>query len=187
MKQSLPRTLKYFVASLILAGVAGAFLLADTSNAPKPPGSQSDQVSVHLEGSILAITVYDASVITKLRRVVGGTSELSDMVRIVTRQSGPEGWGTVLSAGHLPGSWQDDNGYFESCYVVLNESSDVWEGDIEIFPTPSLDMLYVCKQGWYEDTMTLGIAFNEIPDADASTAASSYPEGSTLVVSSTAD
>lgn len=154
--------MKYFIASLILAGVAGTFLLADNAGGPLLPGSQPERVSAHLEGSILLITVYDASVITKVRRISGTTSEVFEMIRVVTRQSEPEGWNTVLAAGHLPGLWQDDDGYFEHCYVELRKIDDVWKGTIAISPTPSLAALYVCTTGWYEDAMILGLTIDRV-------------------------
>lgn len=162
MTEYLSKMIKLLASCLILLALGMTFLLADASGTQPSPESQPDQVSVHLDGTILSIIVYDASVITKLRRVVGNTSELSDMVRIVTKQSDPEGWETVLSEGHLPGSWQDDNGYFEICYVALNKNGNVWEGTIKISRTPTLSMLYLCTQGWYEDAVILGIAIDKI-------------------------
>ena len=182
-----PKGAKFLVAILALLGASLVFLPADATSDPFLPGSQPDLVAVQRQGDRLVITVCDLSVITKLRRVVGRTSELTEMVRVVTRQSDLEGWETILVAGHLPGSWQTEDGYFEECYVILHKSGGVWEGSIGIFPTPTLDTLYVCEQGWYEDAMVLGIPFNEIPFADASAAVSGHPEGTTLVVSSNAD
>jgi len=187
MNHCLPSALKRLAICLILAGVAWTFLLADTSTTPPLSDSQPDQVSVHLDGTILSIIVYDASVITRIRRIVGNTSEVTDMVRIVTRQSAPEGWNEVLANGHLPGSWQDNDGYFESCYVALDKTGDGWEGNIEISPTPSLDMLYICTKGWYEDAMVLGLTIDEATATHATVPTLSHPEGSVIVITSTAD
>lgn len=184
MCKRLPKASRLFAICLILLGAAWTFLLADTSSSPLLPGSQPERVAIQWDGSILAITVYDASVITKLRRVVGRTSELTEMVRVVTRQSDPEGWETVLSAGYMPGSWQNEDGYFEDCYVVLSKNGDVWEGIVELFPTPSLISLYICTQGWYEDTMILGLALD---DMGGSAYTSNRPASRTIEVTSAAD
>jgi len=174
------------IFSILILSVAGNGIATGTED-PFLPGSQPDLVVVQRQGDQLFVTVYDESAITRLRRVVDGTSELTNMVRVVTRQTSQDGWGTVLSEGHLPTTSQDDGAYLESCYIVLNENGDKWVGGIRIAPTQSLKTLYVCAQGWYEDAMILGIAFDDIGTGDTADFEPSPGSGSTIVVTNTLD
>ena len=184
--------LEHAALSIASAILLGGLALGGTPGATLLPGSQPQKVEISWEGTLVAgeaktltVAAFDQSVITVIPH-----QGMPETVRIVTMQSAPEGWGSVLAEGRLPAHWQEESGYFESCYVDVRRTGDGhWEGSLRINPSASIQGIYHCMVGTCEETMIFGLSIQQIGSflSQSTDSRASTPVAGEFVVSSTAD